>query len=165
MPKAKTAPKKTASKAKPAKKAAAPKADTRPITERVQSVKDLWAVSGKKPYTHLPYKNIPVNKRPDGEDDGFNEQRWHNAAAIIRLLCKVLNKDYKTNKEWVPGLYDDKYRPYFLNDKAGFRFGDSCDDGTDSGAGAGSGLCFRNRALSDHAAKYFLEVFKDLQCL
>jgi hypothetical protein len=138
-----------AAKAAPIKKAT--KKVVKPITERVKNLKQLFAVAGINPDTYLPYKKATND-----------EKRWHNAAAIARLLSKVLNEG------WVPDWDDHsqrKWRPWFYMNTPGFRFLGSVYVSAHTNSGAGSGLCFKSEELSDHAAKYFPDIFKDLQCL
>lgn len=150
MPNVKKSPSK---KAAPKKKAAPRKETSKaviPITDRVKCLADLWKVSRKSPATFLPYKKARTA-----------DQKAINAFAIARLFAKVLNEG------WVPNWNDyneRKWRPYFWMDNPGFRFYDSHCAYSAAHSGAGSGLCFKSQALSDYAAKCFLEVYKDLQC-
>lgn len=58
----------------------------------------------------------------------------------------------------------EKFWPVFYLNKPGFRFCHSCYDVVDTYLTGGSRLAFASRAQSDHAAKFFLEVFRNFYC-
>ena len=69
------------------------------------------------------------------------------------------------NEGWEPDWNNSneyKYWPWFWMDEPGFRFHDSDYYVSSASATGGSRLCYRTRALSDHAGTTFLSIYKDL---
>ena len=70
------------------------------------------------------------------------------------------------NEGWEPDWDNNnepKFRSWFFMSPSGFSFGGSSCDFSVASAGCGSRLCFKNRELSDYAAKQFLDIWKKIQ--
>lgn len=83
---------------------------------------------------------------------------------IIALAKAMIITEY-LNDGWIPdwdNYYEWKYVIWFSMDKPGFRLYVVRLYVSFTHSGAGSRLCFRTRALAEHAAKYFLEIYKEL---
>lgn len=80
------------------------------------------------------------------------------ALSLIRLIARALNPagwkpDYNSGKQ-------RKWYPVFWMDNPGFRFDVSFYSLTHTYSSGGSRTVFAEEAISDHAAKYFLNVYK-----
>lgn len=105
------------------------------------------------------------------KDNGITEQQFNDsckglapdevAYRIVKLLVKSLNEgwtpDWSNHNEY-------KYYPWFeMLGSSGFRF-----IGYDywySASDVGSRLCFKTRALAEHAGKHFTDVYKQLMVI
>lgn len=70
------------------------------------------------------------------------------------------------NEGWAPDWDNDdeeKWRPWFVMEKAGFRFCGSRYVCSRTDAGSGSRLCFRTEKLSTYCAEQFLPIWRDIQ--
>lgn len=118
-----------------------------PVMDRIRTVADVLADN-------------------DLTQDQFDEQcdqldADEVAYRILKFLAKSLNEG------WVPDWNNPneyKYVPWFeMSGSAGFRFhGDAA---WRSGSGVGSRLCFKSKALAEHAAKNFTDVYKQFMII
>jgi hypothetical protein len=103
---------------------------------------------------------------PDGIPDVSTFPIKHQASLIA--VAKLIIISEALNDGWEPDWNDDeeyKYYPWFYMDKPGFRFGASDCVWSLSGTAGGSRLCFRTRAISDHAGKTFVDLYRDMMVI
>ncbi len=98
--------------------------------------------------------------------DEFNKQNTglsedEVAYRVIKLLAKSLNEG------WVPDWTNSseyKYFPWFeMRGSSGFRF-NGCDCWI-ADSSVGSRLCFKSRALAEHAGTYFKDTYEKLMVI
>ena len=113
------------------------------ITDRIKTWEDVCEEAGEDPNDE---------KWNIGEVDEIGYRK-------AKLICKVLNEG------WKPNWNNDrqyKWYPWFYRDRSGGGFRFHTSDRFSAVSGAPAWLCYASSELSDHAAKYFLEIYKQL---
>lgn len=111
--------------------------------ERIKTLDDVFADNG---LTEAQF---------DLDCEGLSQDE--RAYKQLKLVAKSLNEgwtpDWNNNREakWYPWFYMD-------GGSSGFRLHDY--DDWSSGSAVGSRLCFKSKALAEHAVKHFFEVYK-----
>lgn len=123
------------------------KAKPKDILERIKTIDDVLADHGL------------TREQFDEQCEGLDEDEV--AYRILKLVARSLNEG------WVPDWSNSnecKYYPWFeMQGSSGFRFGD--DGGWFSVSRVGSRLCFKSRALAEHAGKHFTGVYKQFMVI
>jgi hypothetical protein len=91
-------------------------------------------------------------------------QPKHHAALIATAKLHIIAE--ALNDGWIPdwsNYSEYKYFPYF--EMGGFRFDVSALWFVGAHSSGGSRLCYRTRALSDYAAKTFIELYRDMMVI
>lgn len=115
------------------------------ITDRVQTLDDIYKILGKKREDLIPHKN-PKTK----------QQKSQNALVDIQSITEVYNEgkelDWNNSNQY-------KYIPYFHKNSGGWVFS-SCDSFSSS-CSASFGLYFFSSKLAIDAGKKFIKVYNE----
>lgn len=117
------------------------------IKNRVKIFEDALRITGDAPV-------------PSFSDVPEKDREYFIALYKMRVIVKALNEG------WIPdwdNFFECKWRPWFVMSPSGFAFYISDYATGYSYAGSGSGLCFRNRELSDYCAKQFIGLWEIIQ--
>ena len=118
------------------------------VMERIRTVADLLADQGL------------TQDQFDQQCKGLSS--GEKAYRILKLLFKSLNEGWEPN--W-SNSNEVKFIPWFeMGGASGFRYYGGC-DGWRSNSSVGSRLCFKSRALADHAGKYFISTYKQFMII
>lgn len=113
----------------------------------------------------------PVKAIPDVSAYPEQHQKALIAMAKLFIINEDLNRD-KSGKPWKPDWNNyNEYKYYAWFDletyegasSPGFRFDGA--DFVDTNSLVGSRLCYRTRALAEHAAKHFIDLYRDIMIL
>lgn len=106
------------------------------------------------------WEDVCAEADVDQDSDDFTEGEEDEIAyRKLKLITKVLNEGWKPN--W-NNSSQYKWILWFYMDKPGFRLGGVISYYSHAATGAGSRLCFASRELAEHAAKYFIDIYKSL---
>lgn len=117
------------------------------ITDRIKTFEDACQETGRPKDRN--FSNVPEDLREHFE-------RMYEMIVIAEAL----------NEGWMPNWDDSnelKWKPYFKMSPSSFAFCYSFYVYSDARAGSGSRLCFKTEALSNYAAKQFLDIWKRIQ--
>ncbi|MDH6354685.1 hypothetical protein M2132_001014 [Dysgonomonas sp. PH5-45] len=117
------------------------------VRDRIKTFEDALAETGRP---NVPdFSNVPENMK-----DYFVAQ--YKMSVIAEAL----------NEGWTPdwdNANEKKWWPWFIMEKAVFRFFNSRYCCSYADAGSGSRLCFRTEELSTYCAEQFLPIWRDIQ--
>jgi hypothetical protein len=117
------------------------------VRDRIKTFEDACAETGRP--------NVP-----DFSDVPKDMRAYFVAQYKMSVIAEALNEG------WTPDWDNDnerKWRPWFIMEKAGFRFYYSYYRCSFADAGGGSRLCFKSKELSIYCAEQFLPVWRDIQ--
>lgn len=144
-------------------------ADRRTAFKIYRSGDDTLKESLKKLFPNVSFSEIITDRvktwedvceeaNVDPKDPSYTVGLPHRIALNkIELMTEVLNEGWKPNRR---ADSQRKWFPWFYFNEPGFRFNVSAYYNGYALAGTGARLCFASRELSDHAAKYFLDLYK-----
>jgi len=117
------------------------------VRDRIKTFEDALAETGRP---NVPnFSNVPEDMKA-----------YFVAQYKMSVIAEALNEGW--TPDWDNGD-EEKWRPWFVMEEAGFRFDDSYYYYSAADAGGGSRLCFRTEELSTYCAEQFLPIWRDIQ--
>lgn len=117
------------------------------VRDRIKTFEDALAETGRP---NVPdFSNVPEDIK-----------NYFVAQYKMSVIAEALNKGW--TPDW-DNVDEEKWRPWFVMEKADFRFDCSGYDCSCAYAGCGSLLCFRTEELSSYCAEQFLPIWRDIQ--
>ena len=117
--------------------------DSRPVTERIKTLADALAATGK---TMPDFSALPEEM-----------QGKYRALFAIEVITAALNEGWQP--DW-NNTAEYKYYPYFKV-SSGFVFDYADCLYSYAGGGNGARLCFKTAALAEYAGRQFTELYKE----